>query len=153
MKDTFISPKSITTYNWCVVDAKDMPLGRLATQVSSLLIGKNQAICTPSKNVGSYVIVINADKIKVSGKKVTQKLYFRHSGRPGGKTVESFEKLKLRLPERIIEKAIKGMLPKNRLGRKTFNNLRVYRDVKHPHLAQQIKQEQSHQILKQNLDL
>lgn len=153
MKDTFISPEGIIPCNWFVVDAKNIALGRLATKVSILLVGKNKTIFTPSKNVGNHVIVINADKIKVSGKKLTQKVYFRHSGRPGGKTLENFEELRLRLPKRIIEKAVKGMLPKNRLGRNHFRNLRIYTGVSHPHLAQQMEQRQIHRLIKHNSGL
>lgn len=139
MKDTFIPTKLRVNQKWYIIDAKDQCLGRLATKVSSLLRGKRKIIFTPSQEIGDYVIIINADKINVSGKKYDQKLYFRHSGRPGGKTIENFEKLKLRLPERIIEKAVKGMLPKNRLGRKLFTKLKVYRGFEHPHLSQHPK--------------
>lgn len=100
---------------------------------------QEKILFTPSQDNGDYVIIINSDKINVSGKKCTEKIYFRHSGRPGGKTIENFEKLKLRLPERIIEKAVKGMLPKNRLGRKLFTKLKVYSGAEHPHLAQNPK--------------
>nr|QWK41884.1 ribosomal protein L13 [Protohalopteris sp.] len=136
MKDTFIPTKLRVKQKWYIIDAKDQCLGRLATRVSNLLRGKKKILFTPSQDVGDYIVIINADKINVSGKKFIQKLYFRHSGRPGGKTIESFEKLKLRLPERIIEKAIKGMLPKNRLGRKLFTKLKVYTGTEHPHLSQ-----------------
>nr|YP_011007396.1 50S ribosomal protein L13 [Sporochnus bolleanus]WAM64825.1 50S ribosomal protein L13 [Sporochnus bolleanus] len=134
MKDTFIPSK--LKQQWYIIDAKDKCLGRLATEVANLLRGKNKIIFTPVQDVGDYVIIINADKINVSGNKQTQKIYFRHSGRPGGKTLESFEDLKLRIPERLLEKAIKGMLPKNRLGRKLFTKLNVYKGTKHPHISQ-----------------
>lgn len=136
MKDTFIPNKSRTIQKWYIIDAEDQCLGRLATKVSNLLQGKSKIIFTPSRDIGDYIIIINADKINVTGKKFTQKLYFRHSGRPGGKTIENFEQLKLRLPEKIIEKAIKGMLPKNRLGRKLFTKLKVYQGFDQPHLSQ-----------------
>lgn len=139
MKDTFIPNKLRITQKWYIIDAKDQCLGRLATKVSNLLQGKSKIIFTPSRDIGDYIIIINADKINVTGKKVNQKLYFRHSGRPGGKTIENFEKLQLRLPERIIEKAVKGMLPKNRLGRKLFTKLKVYQGSDQPHLSQHPK--------------
>ena len=99
---------------WYLVDAENQTLGRLATEVASVLRGKNKASFTPHLDTGDFVIVVNADKIRVSGKKPQQKLYRRHSGRPGGMKVETFEHLQERLPERIVEKAIKGMLPHKR---------------------------------------
>lgn len=139
MKDTFIPSNRDLKQQWYIIDAKDKCLGRLATEVSNLLRGKNKTIFTPSQDIGDYVIIVNANKINVSGKKNRQKVYFRHSGRPGGKTVENFEELQLRLPERIFEKAIKGMLPKNRLGRKIFMKLKVYKGEEHPHMSQNLK--------------
>ncbi|CAM9092969.1 unnamed protein product [Ectocarpus sp. 13 AM-2016] len=139
MKDTFVPSKLDLKQQWYIIDAKDKCLGRLATKVSNLLRGKNKIIFTPSQDTGDYIIIINANKINVSGKKSLQKLYFRHSGRPGGKTIENFEDLQSRLPERIIEKAIKGMLPKNRLGRKLFTKLKVYKGEEHPHMSQKPK--------------
>ena len=136
MKDTFIPSKRDLKKQWYIVDAKDKCLGRLATEVSNLLRGKKKIIFTPAQDVGDYIIIINADKIFVSGKKRLQKIYFRHSGRPGGKTIEIFEDVQIRLSNRILEKAIKGMLPKNRLGRQLFRNLKVYKGVKHPHMSQ-----------------
>nr|YP_009327057.1 50S ribosomal protein L13 [Pleurocladia lacustris]ANS57586.1 50S ribosomal protein L13 [Pleurocladia lacustris]ANS57730.1 50S ribosomal protein L13 [Pleurocladia lacustris] len=139
MKETFVPSKLDLKQHWYIIDAKDKCLGRLSTQVSNLLRGKNKTIFTPSQDIGDYIIIINANKIKVSGKKRLQKIYFRHSGRPGGKTIENFEDLQSRLPERIIEKAIKGMLPKNHLGRKLFTKLKVYKGKEHPHMAQKPK--------------
>lgn len=136
MKDTFIPSKRDLKKQWYIVDAKDKCLGRLATEVSNLLRGKKKIIFTPAQDVGDYIIIINADKIFVSGKKRLQKIYFRHSGRPGGKTIEIFEDVQIRISNRILEKAIKGMLPKNRLGRQLFRNLKVYKGVKHPHMSQ-----------------
>ena len=121
---------------WFLVDAKDQTLGRLATEVASILRGKNKPCFTPHLDTGDFVVVINADKILVSGKKSEQKLYRRHSGRPGGMKVESFLNLQARLPERIIEKAIKGMLPHNALGRQLYRKLKVYKGPDHPHSAQ-----------------
>ena len=139
MKDTFVPSKLNLKQQWYVIDAKDKCLGRLATEVSNLLRGKNKTIFTPAQDVGDYIIIINANKINVTGKKRSQKIYFRHSGRPGGKTIENFEELQLRIPERIIEKAVKGMLPKNRLGRKLFTKLKVYKGEEHPYMAQKPK--------------
>nr|YP_011007256.1 50S ribosomal protein L13 [Scytothamnus australis]WAM64685.1 50S ribosomal protein L13 [Scytothamnus australis] len=136
MKNTFIPSKNNLKQRWYIIDAKNKCLGRLATEVSNLLRGKNKIIFTPAQDIGDYIIIINANKIRVSGKKATQKIYFRHSGRPGGKTIENFENLQLRIPERIIEKAIKGMLPKTRLGRKLFTKLKVYKGQEHPHVSQ-----------------
>nr|YP_011005568.1 50S ribosomal protein L13 [Cutleria multifida]WAM62572.1 50S ribosomal protein L13 [Cutleria multifida] len=136
MKETFIPSKLELKKQWYIIDAKDKCLGRLATEVANLLRGKKKVIFTPAQDVGDCIIIINADKIFVSGKKRTQKLYFRHSGRPGGKTIEKFEDLQLRIPERILEKAIKGMLPKNRLGRKLFTKLKIYKGQEHPHISQ-----------------
>ena len=124
---------------WYLVDAENQTLGRLATEVASVLRGKNKASFTPHLDTGDFVIVVNADKIRVSGKKSQQKLYRRHSGRPGGMKVETFEHLQERLPERIVEKAIKGMLPHNALGRQLFRKLKVYKGTEHPHAAQQPK--------------
>jgi large subunit ribosomal protein L13 len=124
---------------WYLVDAENQTLGRLATEVASVLRGTNKATFTPHRATGDFVIVVNADKIRVSGNKPQQKLYRRHSGRPGGMKVETFEHLQERLPERIVEKAIKGMLPHNALGRQLFRKLKVYKGSEHPHAAQQPK--------------
>jgi large subunit ribosomal protein L13 len=122
---------------WYLVDAENQTLGRLASEVASVLRGKNKPIYTPHLDTGDFVIVINADKIRVSGNKPTQKLYRRHSGRPGGMKTETFAHLQARIPERIVEKAIKGMLPHNALGRQLFRKLKVYKGSEHPHAAQQ----------------
>lgn len=121
---------------WYLVDAENQTLGRLATEVASVLRGKNKASFTPHLDTGDFVVVVNADKIRVSGSKPQQKLYRRHSGRPGGMKVETFTHLQERLPERIVEKAIKGMLPHNALGRQMFRKLKVYKGTEHPHAAQ-----------------
>ena len=102
-----------------------------------MLRGKNKASYTPHLDTGDFVVVVNADKVRVSGSKPQQKLYRRHSGRPGGMKVETFAHLQERLPERIVEKAIKGMLPHNALGRQMFRKLKVYKGADHPHAAQQ----------------
>lgn len=122
---------------WYVVDAADQRLGRLATEVAKVLRGKNKAEYTPHMDTGDFVIIVNAEKVVVTGRKPEQKLYRRHSGRPGGMKVETFNQLQDRIPERIIEKAVKGMLPKNALGRRLFTKLKVYAGTEHPHAAQQ----------------
>lgn len=121
---------------WYLVDAENQTLGRLASEVASVLRGKNKPTYTPHLDTGDFVIVINADKIRVSGNKPTQKLYRRHSGRPGGMKTETFAHLQARIPERIVEKAVKGMLPHNALGRQLFRKLKVYKGTEHPHAAQ-----------------
>ena len=121
---------------WFLVDAENQTLGRLATEVASILRGKNNPNFTPHLDTGDFVVVVNAEKIQVSGNKPEQKLYRRHSGRPGGMKVETFSSLQERIPERIVEKAIKGMLPHNSLGRQLFRKLKVYKGAEHPHEAQ-----------------
>ena len=121
---------------WYLVDAENQTLGRLATEVAAVLRGKNNPNFTPHLDTGDFVVVVNADKIRVTGNKSTQKLYRRHSGRPGGMKTETFQALQERIPERIVEKAIKGMLPHNALGRQMFRKLKVYKGSEHPHSAQ-----------------
>ncbi|MCU0566473.1 MAG: 50S ribosomal protein L13 [Oculatellaceae cyanobacterium Prado106] len=137
MNKTFLPSQETIERNWYLVDAADQRLGRLASEVANILRGKNKPTFTPHLDTGDFVIVINAEKIEVTGKKRSQKLYRRHSGRPGGMKTETFEKLQARIPERIIEQAIKGMLPKNTLGRQLFTKLKVYAGAEHPHQAQQ----------------
>ena len=137
MFKTYIPPVQEIDKKWYVVDATDKRLGRLATEIASILRGKNKPTFTPNMDTGDFVVVINAEKVDVTGRKREQKLYRRHSGRPGGMKVETFDQLQNRIPERIIEKAVKGMLPKNALGRKLFTNLKVYAGSEHPHAAQQ----------------
>ena len=122
---------------WWVVDAEDQILGRLATRVAVKLRGKDKPIYSPHADTGDYVIVVNAEKIQVTGRKLTDKLYYRHSGYPGGLKVTPFKDMLAKHPERVIEFAIRGMLPKNALGRKLFRKLRVYAGPDHPHTAQQ----------------
>jgi large subunit ribosomal protein L13 len=133
---TYLPSKDTTERNWYVVDAANQRLGRLASEIAMILRGKNKPTYTPSIDTGDFVIVVNAEKVDVTGKKRTQKLYRRHSGRPGGMKTESFAKLQARIPERIIEHAVKGMLPKNTLGRQLFTKLKVYVGPDHPHQAQ-----------------
>ncbi len=136
MTKTYLPPQKTIERDWYVVDATNQRLGRLASEVAQILRGKNKAIFTPHLDTGDFVIVVNAEKVVVTGKKRTQKLYHRHSGRPGGMKTETFAKLQQRLPERILEKAIKGMLPKNSLGKQLFTKLKVYAGPTHPHEAQ-----------------
>jgi large subunit ribosomal protein L13 len=134
---TYLPNSQTAERNWYVVDAAGQRLGRLATEIASVLRGKNKPNFTPSVDTGDFVVVINAEQIQVTGKKASQKLYRRHSGRPGGMKTETFEKLLVRLPERIIETAVKGMLPHTSLGRQQFTKLKVYAGPDHPHAAQQ----------------
>jgi len=133
-------PSLITSPSWYIIDAKDQKLGRMSTHISNILRGKNKPSYTPYLDTGDYVIVINSAEVCVSGSKTTQKLYRRHSGQPGGLKVETFEQLQTRLPNRIIEKSVKGMLPKGPLGRKLFTKLKVYSGSLHPHAAQKPKE-------------
>jgi len=137
MNKTSIPSLDSVDRQWYLVDAENQTLGRLATHVASVLRGKTKPEFTPHMDIGDFVVVINAEKIRVTGKKVDQKLYRRHSGRPGGMKVESFRSLQSRIPERIVEKAVKGMLPHNSLGRQLFRKLKVYKGSDHPHAAQQ----------------
>ena len=136
MVKTFVPPAETIDQAWYVVDAENQRLGRLATTIAMILRGKNKPIYSPHMDTGDFVIVINADKVDVTGRKRSQKLYRRHSGRPGGMKVETFDQLQDRIPERIVEKAVKGMLPKNALGRQLFRKLKVYAGPEHPHQAQ-----------------
>lgn len=136
MNKTYVPPQDSIEQNWYLVDAANQRLGRLATEIARILRGKNKPTYTPYMDTGDFVIVVNAEKIQVTGKKRDQKLYRRHSGRPGGMKVETFTKLQARIPERIIEQAVRGMLPKNSLGRQLFTKLKVYKGSEHPHAAQ-----------------
>ena len=132
------SPKgSDITRQWHVIDASDVVLGRLASQAAVLLRGKHKPIFAPHVDTGDFVIVINADKVALSGNKLEQKRAYRHSGYPGGLRSMSYGELMEKRPERIVEKAVRGMLPKNSLGRKTLRKLKVYAGPDHPHSAQQ----------------
>jgi large subunit ribosomal protein L13 len=140
MNKTYLPPLDSLEREWYVVDATEQRLGRLASVIAMHLRGKNKPEFTPHMDTGAFVIVVNADKVRVTGKKRTQKLYRRHSGRPGGMKTETFAQLQARLPERIVEQAVKGMLPKNSLGRQLFTKLKVYAGSDHPHQAQQPKE-------------
>jgi len=136
MNKTYLPPVDTIEQDWYVVDAAELPLGRLATEIARILRGKHKPTFTPHLDTGDFVIVVNAEKVMVTGRKADQKLYRRHSGRPGGMKVETFRQLQARIPERIIETAVRGMLPKNSLGRKLFTKLKVYTGATHPHQAQ-----------------
>jgi large subunit ribosomal protein L13 len=134
------SPKaSDVSRDWLLVDAEGQVLGRFATQVATLLRGKHKPTYTPHMDMGDYVVVVNADKIQVTGKKPEQKMYYRHSGYPGGLKTISYRNLHQKHPDRIIKFAVKGMLPKGRLGRSMLRKLHVYAGPRHPHVAQQPK--------------
>jgi len=135
MKTTFAKASEIKK-RWYVVDATDMVVGRLASRVASVLRGKTKPIYTPHVDTGDYVVVINAEKARFTGNKLNTKMYYHHSGYPGGIKRESARDLMKESPERIIISAVKGMLPKNRLGRKQLKKLKVYRGSDHPHQAQ-----------------
>lgn len=137
---TFIAKDKDIQKIWYIVDAKDKILGRLATRVASILIGKDKVIYSPHQNLGDEVIVINAAKIKVTGKKLAQKEYKRYSEYPGGLNIETLEAVLKKDPERVIRHAVHGMLPKNKLGAKMLKKLRVYADDKHPHASQNPKE-------------
>jgi len=126
-------------HDWYVVDAQDVVLGRLATQVANVLRGKNKAIFTPSVDTGDFVIVVNAEKIALTGRKLDDKMYYHHTGFPGGLKEITAGKLLEKKPEDLIRKAVKGMLPKNKLARHMLKKLKVYAGASHPHDAQQPK--------------
>ena len=121
---------------WWLIDATDQPLGRLATRVATLLAGKHKPIWSPHLDTGDHVVVVNASRIRVTGNKLNQKRYYRHSNYPGGLREERLEDLLARRPERVVELAVKGMLPQNSLGRAMFRKLKVYPGADHPHEAQ-----------------
>ena len=132
---TMIKPSEVKR-TWYVVDATDCTLGRLASEVASVLRGKNKPTYTPHVDCGDYVIVVNADKVVFTGKKLKKKTYFRYSGYPGGTSFTTAEQMLQKMPERVVEHAVRGMLPKNRLGAQMYRKLNVYAGVEHPHAAQ-----------------
>lgn len=138
MKTYFVKPEEVKR-EWWVVDAEGQTLGRLASRVAAILRGKHKPYYTPHVDCGDYVIVVNAEKIRVTGRKLDQKIYYRHSGYPGGLYQRTLREMLQKHPERVIELAVKRMLPKNRLGRKMFRKLKVYAGPDHPHQAQQPK--------------
>ncbi|WP_028721449.1 50S ribosomal protein L13 [Patulibacter americanus] len=133
---TYVASSETRERSWYVVDATGQTLGRLATQISEHLRGKRKPEYTPHVDTGDFVVVVNAEKIDVTGKKRTDKLYHRHSGFPGGLYTRTFEEQLAKQPEEIIRKAVKGMMPKNRLAKKQLTKLKVYAGPEHPHVAQ-----------------
>ncbi len=134
---TYVPREADIERRWFVVDAEGQTLGRLASEIATVLRGKHKPIFTPHMDVGDYVIVVNAEKVKVTGAKNDQKTYYRHSGYPGGFRQTKFRDMIERHPERVIEKAVRGMIPHNVLGDQTLKKLRVYAGPNHPHVAQQ----------------
>jgi large subunit ribosomal protein L13 len=137
---TQVAKPSDIKKNWYVVDLEGKVLGRAAAEIARVLRGKHKPIYTPSVDTGDFVIVLNADKVKLTGNKMADKIYHRHTGFPGGIRSISAEKLLVKKPEMLIEKAVKGMLPKNKLGRQMFKKLKVYAGPEHPHAAQMPKE-------------
>ena len=138
-KYTYSAKQSDNKNKWCIVNAEGAILGRLATLIASRLRGKHNPLFTPHVDTGDWIVVINADKITLTGKKIDKKCYYRHSGYMGGLKTITAEKLLEKSPEDLIRFAVKGMLPKNRLGNKLFKKLKVYAGNKHPHKAQQLE--------------
>ncbi len=133
---TFMQTKENVERNWYVIDAAGKPLGRVATKAAHVLRGKNKTTYTPHVDCGDYVIIINADKVKLTGNKLNDKMYYNHSGYPGGLRERNAKVMIEKYPEEMMERAVKGMLPHNRLGRAMYKKLFVYRDSEHKHEAQ-----------------
>ena len=136
---TFSAKPGSVDQEWFLVDATDKTLGRLSAEIAHRLRGKHKPEYTPHVDTGDYIVVVNAEKVRVTGKKTTDKIYYSHSGYPGGLKQISFEKLIDKAPERVLQSAVKGMLPRNPLGRAMFKKLKVYAGSEHPHTAQQPK--------------
>ena len=136
MKTVSTKPADVTR-DWFVVDAEGKTLGRMASEIARLLRGKHKPEYTPHVDTGDYIIVVNAEKVRVTGNKARDKMYYRHTGYPGGLRSMSFEKMIDHAPERVVEFAVKGMLPKGPLGRAMYSKLKVYAGTEHPHQAQQ----------------
>jgi len=134
---TYSAKAETVERQWFVVDAEGKTLGRLASEIASRLRGKHKPVYTPHVDTGDYIVVVNAEKVRVTGRKETDKMYYSHSGYPGGIKSISLEKLREKAPHRIVETAVKGMLPKGPLGRQMFRKLRVYAGTQHEHAAQQ----------------
>ncbi|HWJ02090.1 MAG TPA: 50S ribosomal protein L13 [Verrucomicrobiae bacterium] len=134
---TFMATPQNIQRKWYIIDATNKPLGRLATEAARLLRGKHKPTFTPHVDAGDHVIIINADKVILTGNKLDQKKYFHHSGYPGGLKAVGYRTLLQNNPEKAVEIAVKGMIPHNKLGRQTFRKLKVYRGAEHPHQAQQ----------------
>jgi large subunit ribosomal protein L13 len=137
MISTYNPKASEVERNWFVVDAEGVPIGRLSSAVARVLMGKHKPTWAPHVDTGDFVIVVNADKAVLTGRKEEQKIYYRHSGRPGGLKQETAQRLRSRRPTQMVELAVRGMLPKNRLGRRQLKKLKVYGGAEHPHAAQQ----------------
>jgi large subunit ribosomal protein L13 len=137
---TYSAKAETVEHDWYVVDAADKTLGRLSTEIARRLRGKHKPVYTPHVDTGDYIVVVNADKVKVTGNKRNDKMYYRHSGYPGGMKSMNFDKLIAHDPKRVIELAVKGMMPRNPLGRKMLGKLKVYAGSEHPHTAQQPKE-------------
>ena len=135
-KSTHYAKQGEVARNWVLVDAEGAVLGRLATQIAMILRGKNKPQFTPNSDCGDFVVVINADKVQLTGNKANQKVYYRHSGYNGGLKAESFRQAMAKHPEQVIERAVRGMLPKTTLGRAQLKKLKVYAGPEHPHTAQ-----------------
>lgn len=133
---THVTKPADVEHKWFVVDAEGQTLGRLSTQIAAILRGKHKPTFSPSVDCGDYVVVLNADKFKVTGNRLDQKMYYKHSGYPGGLSEISLRDQMVKFPTRPIELAVKGMLPKNKLGRRMFKKLKVYTGTEHPHEAQ-----------------
>ena len=139
METTTIREREVTR-DWYVVNAKGRTLGRLASQIAQIIRGKNKPYFSPNMDMGDFVIVVNAGDVAISGNKEEDKKYFRHSGYPGGATLENLKTVRSKQPEKILYNAVKGMLPHNRLGRKLINHLKIYNSSEHPHGAQMPKE-------------
>lgn len=137
---TQVAKKEETRKDWFVVDLEGKVLGRAASEIARVLRGKHKAIFTPSVDTGDFVIVLNAEKVRLTGNKLAQKKYYRHSGYTGGLTTTTAAEMLEKTPEELIKKAVKGMLPKNKLGRQMYRKLKVYCGADHPHQAQQPKE-------------
>ena len=133
---TLVAKEQDIVRDWFVVDLEDVVLGRASTEIARILRGKHKPIYTPSVDTGDFVVVLNADKVKLTGNKMADKMYYHHSGYQGGIKEISAEKLLIKKPEMLVQEAVKGMLPKNKLGRKMFTKLKVYAGGEHPHAAQ-----------------
>ena len=133
---TFMQKKAEVERKWYIIDATDLPLGRVASKAAHILSGKHKVTFTPHVDCGDYVIILNASNVKLTGNKLTDKMYYNHSGYTGGLRIRSAKEMKERYPEEMIERAVKGMLPKGRLGRQMYKKLFVYAGNEHKHLAQ-----------------
>jgi len=140
VQKTYYPKPDDITHDWYVIDAADQNLGRLATRVARILLGKDKPQFTPGVDLGDFVIIINAEKVAVTGKKLDEKFYYRHSGYPGGLKQISLRNQLAKYPDRVIRAAVWGMLPHNRYGRKLLKKLKIYSSSKHPHAAQKPKQ-------------